>query len=407
MVSFSGKGVIWVVLILWTAVWTATASAQMFAPPTSSTSPANKPSSQIKVDAKGQKTLVIDEKSAPPQRFAPQGNENPTTNNGNQDPKTMATEGNKKLPPKVAPAQIKVDSQGRKMLISREDGVGMSEPTPDTSYQHTIVNSEKPTTPYWEVAPKANDQPYYLSTATVDTAPYWQVDNESTKGEPYWNNVAEESSSRPYWAPPLQPRDAPDEPVAEITILPHTPKGYETISYYMHEDENGVRHITNNPQDERYNLFSFQVKVEVNIQRGLAGVSSRFTHHTLRPIIMKAARIYNLDPALIAGVIRSESAFDANAVSWAGAQGLMQLMPGTAKDMGVNNPFDPEDNVMGGSRYLRKMLDIFKGDLTLALAAYNSGPGRVARLGRVPNIPETKNYVIIVQRNYDRYKGQF
>ncbi|MDL2227219.1 lytic transglycosylase domain-containing protein, partial [Deltaproteobacteria bacterium OttesenSCG-928-M10] len=163
------------------------------------------------------------------------------------------------------------------------------------------------------------------------------------------------------------------------------------------------KHLTNAPTDPRYRLFTVQVKV----QRGLAGKRVRFTHNTLRPIIMKAAAAYNLDPALIAAVIKSESAFDSQAVSWAGAQGLMQLMPATGREMGCRDPFDPEENVMAGSRYLRRMLNRFNGDLTLAIAAYNCGPERVARNWRVPNIAETQNYVVIVSRNYERYKQQF
>jgi soluble lytic murein transglycosylase-like protein len=84
----------------------------------------------------------------------------------------------------------------------------------------------------------------------------------------------------------------------------------------------------------------------------------------------------------------------------------MQLMPSTARDMGCADPFDPVQNIMAGSRYLRLMLNTFGGDLTLAIASYNCGPERVKRLWRVPNIPETKNYVVIVSRNYERYKGQ-
>ena len=399
MVSFPGKGVILTALILWAAVGGTTASSQMFAPQTAPKE-STESAPQIKADKQGRKTLVINEKNSPAQRFAPPIDEK-------QETKTLATDDNNKSGPKspqtpqVPPAQIKVDGQGRKILISREDGVGMSQPSQNQENTRSYV---KHPPPYWEATPEVSEKPYFLATATVDTSPYWQVDNKTTESLPYWTDIAKESSSRPYWAPPIKPRDAD---AVVVPILPPDKKGYKTIAYYMHTDENGTRHITNTQHDSRYKLFSFQVKIEVNFQRGLAGVSSRFTHHTLRPIIMKAARTYNLDPALIAGVIRSESAFDANAVSWAGAQGLMQLMPGTSKDMGVRNPFDPEDNVMGGSRYLRKMLNLFNGDLTLALAAYNSGPGRVSRLGRVPNIPETKNYVIIVKRNYDRYKGQF
>jgi hypothetical protein len=114
--------------------------------------------------------------------------------------------------------------------------------------------------------------------------------------------------------------------------------------------------------------------------------------------INKAAKRYDLPVALIRAVVQAESGFQVGAVSPAGAQGLMQLMPGTAKEMGVTDPFDIDQNIDGGSRYLRTMLDRFDGDVRLALSAYNAGPGTVARYnGRVP-YAETRNYVNRVLR---------
>jgi hypothetical protein len=114
--------------------------------------------------------------------------------------------------------------------------------------------------------------------------------------------------------------------------------------------------------------------------------------------ITKAAQRYDLPDALIRAVVQAESGFKVRAVSPAGAQGLMQLMPGTAKEMGVTDPFDIEQNIDGGSRYLRAMLDRFDGDVRLALSAYNAGPGTVAKYsGQVP-YAETRNYVDRVLR---------
>jgi len=108
--------------------------------------------------------------------------------------------------------------------------------------------------------------------------------------------------------------------------------------------------------------------------------------------INKISKKYNLSPELVHAVVRAESNFDPNAVSKAGAKGLMQLVDTTASDMGVRNVFDPEENLEGGAKYLRKLLDDF-GDLKLALAAYNAGPGTVQRYGGVPPYRETENYV--------------
>jgi soluble lytic murein transglycosylase-like protein len=116
--------------------------------------------------------------------------------------------------------------------------------------------------------------------------------------------------------------------------------------------------------------------------------------------IQEAATRYRLSPALIRSVIRAESDFQPDAVSPAGAQGLMQLMPGTAEELGVTNPFDVRQNIDGGARYLRQMLDQFGGNLKLALAAYNAGPGAVTKYnGQVP-YPETREYVKRVVRFY-------
>ena len=127
-----------------------------------------------------------------------------------------------------------------------------------------------------------------------------------------------------------------------------------------------------------------------------AGIGER---QKIETSILRAARKYDLPINLIKSVIRAESNFQVKAVSRAGAQGLMQLMPATAKAMGVNNPFNIEENIDGGSRYLRKMLDNFGGDLKLALAAYNAGPEAVIKYGgKVPPYRETQQYVKRVLR---------
>jgi hypothetical protein len=125
----------------------------------------------------------------------------------------------------------------------------------------------------------------------------------------------------------------------------------------------------------------------------------------LDPLIEQISRQHGVDPLLTRAVIEVESSFDPNAVSPKGALGLMQLIPDTGRRFGVNNFFDPADNIGGGVRFLRFLIDKFDGNPDLVLAAYNSGENRVARLGRIPAIPETVNYVRRVRETYARLGG--
>ncbi|HHU63083.1 MAG TPA: lytic transglycosylase domain-containing protein [Clostridiales bacterium] len=115
--------------------------------------------------------------------------------------------------------------------------------------------------------------------------------------------------------------------------------------------------------------------------------------------IAKASQLYNLDANLIRSVIKAESNFNPKAVSRAGAMGLMQLMPKTAAGLGVTDAFDIEQNILGGSKYLRNMLDIFNNNLELALAAYNAGPGNVKAYNGIPPFRETRNYINTILNN--------
>jgi soluble lytic murein transglycosylase-like protein len=124
----------------------------------------------------------------------------------------------------------------------------------------------------------------------------------------------------------------------------------------------------------------------------------------LNEVVRTASGTYHLDPDLVTSVIRAESGFNVRAVSPKGAQGLMQLMPQTASNLGVQNSFDPKANVEGGTRYLRELLERYDFDLIKALAAYNAGPQRVEQYGGVPPYYETKAYVARVVRDFNKKK---
>jgi len=182
---------------------------------------------------------------------------------------------------------------------------------------------------------------------------------------------------------------------------------------YAYVDARGICHYTNVPGDGRYKLSQRPARPLGSPEDQLIGTiarrsSSRLAQtapQSLNKYIQVASTNHQVDPLLIKAVIKAESNFDPNALSPKGAQGLMQLMPGTAKDLLVNDPFDPLQNINGGTKYLRYLLDNYKGDVELSLAAYNAGPGNVTPYGIIPNFPETQAYVAKVLEHYRSYRG--
>lgn len=170
---------------------------------------------------------------------------------------------------------------------------------------------------------------------------------------------------------------------------------------YKYVDENGVVCYTDAP----YGKKAQQVISEKKARKTERAASPVVLSRDYSQYIHKAASKYDLEPDLIKAVIKTESNGNHRAVSRKGAIGLMQLMPSTASDMNVSNPYNPEENIEGGTRYLKYLLERFNGNMTLALAAYNSGPGTVEKYGNVPPIDETRQYVKRIMNLYNGKKN--
>ena len=164
-------------------------------------------------------------------------------------------------------------------------------------------------------------------------------------------------------------------------------------------EPDGTVHYSNVPVDYRYRPFALPSGTPFSQLRTLPPDERA----RLYRLIDVTARDYRMDPALIRAVVKAESDYNPRAISSAGALGLMQLMPGTARDLNVKNPFDPEQNVKGGVQYLRYLLDRFEGSVPLAVAAYHAGERTVVRHDGIPPIAATQAYVKRVMAFHKRY----
>lgn len=187
-----------------------------------------------------------------------------------------------------------------------------------------------------------------------------------------------------------------------VAVLAFADRGWAGAIYICRE-KSGAMNFTNAPVGANCQPFSLSQSSGFHATMSGGGSADGSSYDQ---DILRIGRRYQVDPTLIKAIIRAESDFDHRAVSRRGALGLMQLMPDTARELHVANPFNPQQNIDGGTRYIRQMLDSFNGNLTLSLAAYNAGPGLVTRTGGVPDIPETQQYVTKVMRQYKDYKRQ-
>jgi hypothetical protein len=180
-----------------------------------------------------------------------------------------------------------------------------------------------------------------------------------------------------------------------------------SIYYYQHNS--GLILLTSKVKEvgSDFVLMNFEPIRKMSRRKVVRKVRSQpqTEEFDLEKIIRSYAKDYSVSPALIKAIIKVESDFNPHVVSRAGARGLMQLMPSTALEMQVDDIFDPIENVGGGVQYFAHMRELFDGDVRLALAAYNAGPGNVLRYGGIPPFKETQNYVPKVLSYYDKYKG--
>lgn len=192
------------------------------------------------------------------------------------------------------------------------------------------------------------------------------------------------------------------EPDAGSTVKPHTPPANAKIYKYL---QGGTTSFSDIPPSQGgyvvYRTLCFACSVTSTVDWN----STRLHVDVYTDEIAEAARQFAVDPALVRAVIHAESGFNPRARSPKGAMGLMQLMPGTARMLGVTDPHLPGNNIAGGARYLSSLLDRFKNDVTLATAAYNAGPEAVKRHAGVPPYPETQVYVQRVKILYQRYRN--
>jgi soluble lytic murein transglycosylase-like protein len=177
---------------------------------------------------------------------------------------------------------------------------------------------------------------------------------------------------------------------------------------YSYVDKDGVMHFTNTPTSNKYSSRKYRyIGNEVSGMRfiRIPRPFSKINCNEYDDIIRKASKQHGIKYELVKAIIHAESSFNPNAVSPAGACGLMQLMPENIDKFNVNDPFDPHENIMAGTKFFRQLLDRYDSDLRLTLAAYNAGPGAVDQYRGIPPYRETEDYVSRVLHYYSQYKN--
>jgi soluble lytic murein transglycosylase-like protein len=182
-----------------------------------------------------------------------------------------------------------------------------------------------------------------------------------------------------------------------VLAMVHSPA---LADIFLYIDKEGVMHFSNAPTHNRFRVYMTEgYRPSRQGAKRSKPDTDKYDH-----LIAESCSLHGVDFALVKAVIRAESSFDPYAISSKGAEGLMQLMPETAQRLNVANSFDPQENIKGGVKYLKYLLERFNYDLKLSLAAYNAGETTVAQVNGVPNYRETKNYIAEVLRYYQAYQ---
>ncbi|MDC9725842.1 MAG: lytic transglycosylase domain-containing protein [Gammaproteobacteria bacterium] len=197
-------------------------------------------------------------------------------------------------------------------------------------------------------------------------------------------------------------KQSENEGVVEFSNFSTTKSTQKTI-IYKSESNNTVTFSDQKPSNVTYEILRFDC-FACNPHSAIDWNTVKLNLTAFSETVNKVAQYNHVDPALVRALIHAESAFNAQATSRAGAQGLMQLMPATAKELGVTNSLNPQQNINGGVKYLAKLLEQFKGDIRLATAAYNAGPNAVKKYNGIPPYKETQVYVERVGILHRRYQ---
>jgi len=308
--------------------------------------------------------------------------------------------------------------QGEMAITNKPDGYASCTKLPGSDYTESAAKAHKPAA---KAEPaKTFAEPAKVETAKADAAKPDEAKQEAAKSPPAEADAAKVADAKPR----LEYKSAPASPFADVTselrlngeapakIAPNATERPDKTTQvrrgavYKIARANGIVEYTNvRPGGGPYQMLFTYIATcyACDVRSALNFATLALNLDAYKDEVASASTEFGVDQAFLRAVIHAESAFNPNAISVKGAQGLMQLMPSTANDLGVGSPFDPGQNIRGGARYLAMLLKLFNGDERLATAAYNSGPQNVQKYSGVPPFDETRVYVERVATLRKRY----